>query len=60
MKEEIRFGMYRQDLGAPSLENQPSCVCVDGRVAGQSVHLSFTLEDQGRITHELLRSQRIG
>src|ERR1700734_268227 len=52
--------VYRQDLGTLSLENQPSRVCVDGRVAAQSVHLSFTLEDQRRAAHELLRSQRVG
>ena len=23
---------HRQDLGALSLENQPTCICVDGRV----------------------------
>src|ERR1035438_2465720 len=23
------FGRYRQDPGAPSLENQPSCICVE-------------------------------
>lgn len=27
-------GVYRQDLGAPILENRSSCICVDGRVAG--------------------------
>jgi uncharacterized damage-inducible protein DinB len=33
----------------PSLKNQLSCICKGGRVAGQRVHLSFTLEDQRRV-----------
>jgi hypothetical protein len=44
------FGsVYRQDLGTLGLENQPSCICVHGRVAGQSVHSSCALRIMRRV-----------
>jgi hypothetical protein len=56
----LRFVYGDEKSEAPSHDNEPSCIRLDDRVAGQSVHLSLTLEDQRRITHELLRSQRLG